>query len=322
MKTTSLALLALSTLGLTACGGGDNGSDTPMISTATFNFGVSDAPVDNAAKVMLCFNAIELTGNGLGKQSYTIGSQSVAAAPNNECLNSQGQVVPFTRGVDLLALPGANQEQLVTGATVPAGNYGQLRLVVAEGSYIELLDGRKVSLTVPSNEIKMNNVTLSAGGTFNYTLEFDLRKAVVNNQGGQAYQLKPTGLRLVDNSMIGHIQGKVAESLLLDNNCTVNPADTDQPVAMMYFYQGTGLNLTDLSDYGGTGAKLPYASAPVKFDGATTYSYQLGFVDTGSYTVAITCNLTDNPEAADTIPMLLKKEVTVTASSTPVTLDF
>ncbi len=44
---------------------------------------------------------------------------------------------------------------------------------------------------------------------------------------------------------------------------------------------------------------LPYASAPVLFDGASSYSYELGFIDAGNYTAALTCQLNDEPEQND-----------------------
>lgn len=321
------ALFFTAPLLLAACGGG-GGSDnsTPAPSTATFGLQVSDAPVNDAAAVVVCFNAIELTGNGNATQKYLIGSDSVAAAPNNLCLNAQGNVIANSRGIDLLKLPGALAESVVTGATVPAGNYGQLRLVLSEGSYIQLKDGSKKALSVPSNELKLLGPTLSAGGTFSYTLEFDLRKAVVNNKAGQNYQLKPTGLRLVDTSQIGHLKGTVSETLLinnqLSNQCAVAPADKTKPVGVVYLYKGADLAPATLADYGGTQANQPYASAPVLFDGAASYNYEIGFIDAGTYTAAFSCNTVDDPEQADVVTFLATKTQAISANKTPVLLNF
>lgn len=317
------ALLLTAPLLLTACGGG-GGSDNsmPAPTTATFGLQVSDAPVNDAAAVVVCFAAIELTGNGNATQKYLIGSDSVAAAPNNLCLNAQGNVIANSRGIDLLKLPGALAESVVTGAAVPAGNYGQLRLVLSEGSYIQLKDGSKKALSVPSNELKLLGPTLSAGGTFSYTLEFDLRKAVVKNKAGQNYQLKPTGLRLVDTSQIGHLKGAVSETLLINNQCAVAPADKTKPVGVVYLYKGADLAPATLADYGGTQANKPYASAPVLFDGASSYNYEIGFIDAGTYTAAFSCNTVDDPEQADVVTFLATKTQAISANKTPVLLNF
>ena len=59
---------------LSACGGSSDSE--PMF--AKFSLGVSDAPVNGAKVVMVCFNEIELSGNGVGSQSFTIGDDDVA----------------------------------------------------------------------------------------------------------------------------------------------------------------------------------------------------------------------------------------------------
>ncbi|MDX1391486.1 MAG: DUF4382 domain-containing protein [Rheinheimera sp.] len=304
---------------LTACGGSSSDVE-PMF--ATFSLGVSDAPVNGANAVVVCFNEVELTGNGLGRQGFIIGTDAQAAASNTMCRDNAGNVIPNSRGIDLLLLDGAKSEALVTGAQFEAGNYGQLRLKIAQGSYVEQQDGLKVPLTVPSNELKLGGVTLSAGGTFNYTLEFDLRKAVVDPVGQAGYLLKPTGLRLVDNSEIGHLTGQVAEGLLINNNCTVAPQEQTTPVGTVYLYQGADRPLAQLSDNGGTNTYQPYASTNVYFDGVSQYNFSIGFIDAGSYTAAFSCDVEDDPEAADALEFLQAKNLTITASPTPVTVNF
>ncbi len=303
---------------LAACGGSYDSE--PMF--AQFNLGVSDAPVNGARVVMVCFKSIELTGNGVGKQHFIIGQDQVAAAANSHCRDSQGNVIPNTRGIDLLLLDGAKSEALVTGAEFEAGNYGQLRLEIAQGSYVEQDDGVKVPLRVPSNELKLGGVTLSAGGVFNYTLEFDLRKAMVNPPGQNGYLLKPTGLRLVNNSEIGHLTGQVAEGFLINNSCVVAPANAAEPVATVYLYQGADRPAEALSDNGGNNTYQPYTSTNVYFDGVSEYHYSIGFIDADTYTAALSCDVVDDPEAPDAIVFRQTKNVTIPASTTAVQLNF
>jgi len=311
------ALVASATI-LSACGG--SGSNSPMF--ATFSLGVSDAPVNGAKSVLVCFNQVELTGNGLAKQSFTIGADAKAAAANDKCRDDNGNVIANTRGIDLLLLDGAKSEALISGAEFEAGNYGQLRLQIAQGSYVEKSDGSKVPLRVPSNELKLGGVTLSAGGTFSYTLEFDLRKAMVNPVGQPGYLLKPTGLRLVDNSEIGHLTGKVAEGLLINNTCSVAPADATIPVATVYLYQGSDRPLDQLSDNGGVNTYKPYASTNVYFDGVSEYNYSIGFIDADRYTAAVSCDIDDDPEIADPITFLKASNIMISATATPAQLNF
>ena len=322
MQKTRFTLLALSmSLALSACGGSSDDSVSEPL-PAKFSLNVSDAPVNDASVVMVCFNTIELTGNGSAKQSFTIGATDEAAGANSNCRDAQGNVIPNTRGIDLLLLDGAKSEALVSGAELEAGNYGQLRLQIADGSYVERTDGSRHTLRVPSNELKLGSVTLSAGGTFNFTLEFDLRRAMVNPPGQNGYLLKPTGLRLVNNAEIGHLTGSVAEGLLINNNCTVAPADDTEAVATVYLYQGADRPLAELADNGGDKTYLPYASTNVYFDGVSEYNFAIGFIDADNYTAALSCNTTDDPEVADEVEFLQAQNITVSASSEPVTLSF
>lgn len=320
MKKTILTCAVIAAISTLAACGGDSADNQPQ--SVTFSLGVSDAPVNDARVVMVCFNEIELTGNGVGNQSFIIGDDSVAAEANDNCRDGQGNVIANTRGINLLVLDGAKSEALVSGAEFTAGNYGQLRLEIAEGSYVELEDGSRVPLRVPSNELKLGGLTLSAGGTFSYTLEFDLRKAMVNPVGQAGYLLKPTGLRLVDNSEIGHLVGQVAEGILINNNCTVAPADETSAVATVYLYQGADRPIAELSDNGGVKTYPPYASATVYFDGVSEYNYSIGYVDADSYTAALSCDVEDDPEAEDNILFLQAQNVVIPANATPVELNF
>lgn len=321
MKQSMLAgMVSASLLLLAACGGGSSGELQPQ--TARFSLNVSDAPVNDAKVVMLCFNKIELTGNGIGNQSFTIGDTDTAAQANDECRDAQGTIIPNTRGINLLLLDGAKSEALLTAAEVEAGNYAQLRLEIAPGSYVELDDGMREPLLVPGGELKLGSITLPVGGNFNYTLEFDLRKAIVNPPGQNGYLLKPAGLRLVNNSEIGHLAGQVAEGLLINNSCTVAPADASVPVAAVYLYQGANRPLTELSDNGGNNTYQPYTSTNVYFDGVSEYNYSIGFIEADNYTVAVSCDVADDPEQADEIEFLQAQNVLISASATPVVLDF
>ena len=326
MNKLMLTTLATATLGLVACGGSD--SDDNNTDTAQFSLGISDAPVDNAESVVACFNAVELTGNGDEPRTFTVGEDIEAPEENDLCTDEDGQPIANTIGIDLLEFTGNDSMVFLENAEIDAGQYGQLRLVMAEGSYImtdtnDDGEAEKVAVQVPSNELKLDGFVADAGGNLNFTVEFDLRHAMTNPVGQDHYILKPRGVRLVDNSAVGHLKGTVAEGALLFNeSCTVAPEDTEEPVAYVYLYEGSDLDETTLADNGGSEENEPYASTAVYFDGVDTYDFSIGFVAAGDYTAALTCNGGDDPEADDDVNFFLTENVTIEESSEPQELEF
>lgn len=304
-----LSLLAVSiAFAVSAC---NSDSTDEMADTAQFSFGVSDAPVDAANAVLVCFDSVELVGNGLPPQTFSVGDSDDAVPANDLCLDSSNNVIPGTVGIDLLTLQGANAEALVQNASVPAGQYGQLRLnFVSEGSYVELTDGSRQALNIPSDQLRLDGVTLTANQSFNYTLEFDLRRALVAPPGLAHYLLKPRGLRLVDNSAVGHIEGDVAEMLLLENECGVAPSDNEQAVAAVYLFEGHDVAPEDM--FSNSEERAAYASTAVFFDGAAAYPFAIGFIESGSYTIGLTCDVDDDPEAETALDFVHAQNIVIT----------
>ena len=328
MKNQSYLNIVISTTFLLACGSsGDSETTSPsVLSAPVFNLSVSDAPVDEAMQVVACFSQIELRASDeTNSQTYLIGDSEGSVAANDSCTDSDGNVVANTRGIDLLTLAGMSSTELLTGIEITAGEYSQIRLTMNDLSYAlvdinkdgvaddEDMDGvaDKLPVRVPSGELKLDGFTAVAGGEVNLTVEFDLRKGMTNPVGQNGYILKPRGVRLVDNSVSGHIVGTVAEGLLINNACAVAPTDISQPVASVYLYQGTELDSAQLADNGGNESIESLTSAGVFFDGVDTYSYEIGFVKAESYTLALTCDEDVDPEGDDEVSFISVQEASV-----------
>lgn len=182
--TTSLILTALTTL--TACGGSSSSDSSDPTqppeqpSTTTFSLAVSDAPVDNASEVVVYFDEVELIGNG---EPLTFSVEDENGDP---------------RSIDLLALPGAQFEVIVEDTSIPVGDYNQIRLSVTDDSYI-VMDEGTYPIRVPSGELKLDGFTAQPNFDAAYTIEFDLRKSLVDPVGQPLIMLKPRGVRLVLN---------------------------------------------------------------------------------------------------------------------------
>jgi hypothetical protein len=257
-------------LGLVACGDGGNGSGQMQLS-------VSDAPVDGAQSVVVKFTGVELLPNSGAPVDIAFSTPKV---------------------IDLLT-QGGTASAVLFNQPIPAGSYSQIRLmVVADGdpnnSSIVMSDGTTHGLQVPSGSetgLKLvSGFTVPSSGVVDYTIDFDLRQAVICPPGqAPACVLKPVE-RLVDNSAVGNIQGQV--------NNTLVPVGCSPGV---YLYAGTVTQPEDMNSAAAAGdTNQPLASKVPMADSQPPFYYQFTFLQPGSYTVALTCQAaTDNPDQAD-----------------------
>lgn len=280
-------------LGLAACGGGSGASGSMSLS-------VADAPVDGAEKVVVVFTGVELVpGNG---SPVTI---TFAAPKSIDLLNDSG-----TASAQLFSQP------------IPAGSYGQIRLMVmADGnpsnSYIMLSDGTMHGLEVPSGSetgLKLiSGFTVPSSGVVDYTIDFDLRQAITCPPGqAPACVLKPAE-RLLNSATVGNIQGQVSNTLV-PTGCMPG----------VYLYAGTVTAPEDMNSTAPAGdPNQPLTSKTPVANSQPPYYYQFTFLEPGNYTVAFTCEADqDNPDQADSAVKFspVKTGIAVTAGQT-VTVD-
>ena len=279
--------LVLSALGvLTACGGSSGSSDdtaspTPAPTSTTFSLAVSDAPVDNASEVVVYFDEVELIGNG-DPISFSVTDE------NGD-----------PRSIDLLALPGAQFEVIVDDTEIPLGEYNQLRLSVTDESFIVMDDGT-FPLRVPSGELKLDGFTAQPNFDAAYTVEFDLRKSLVDPVGQPVIMLKPRGVRLVLNDDVGTLEGTVDSALVSAPECA-EKVDMFEGNAV-YVYEGEQTALDTLGDDADAGVDdsevRPFTVVPVTYSETDeTYAFSAGFVPQGDYSLSFSCvALNDEPE--------------------------
>lgn len=279
------ALVPAFLLALAGCGGDSSTSQ------GSLSLGITDAPVDNANRVV-----VEFAG--------------VSVKP------ATGQAVDFSfdtpRQIDLLALQGGETELLLDGVVLDAGAYEWVRLTVNAGqnasdSFIELEDGSIHALFIPSgNETGLKLVQgfiVPANGSADFTIDFDLRKSITDPQSmGMPYILKPA-LRMVDNTEVGTIAGTVDAAIASATDCS--PA--------VYVYEGSDVTPDDVGS-----AVEPVASGLVNMSDATgEYEYAVAFLLTGDYTVALTCDADeDAADADDAITFEAQQNATVEVDQT------
>lgn len=304
-------LIASGALGLGACG-------TDQSPIASLSLGLSDAPVDDAQAVVVGIQAVEL----LDAQGSV--SQRIAFDP------------PVS--VDLLQQQGGAQFLLFENREVPAGTYPELRLEVASQtnascsqaqadpehpSYVTV-DGVDYPLIVPSGggaglKVQGPIVVEESGETARYTVDFDLRKSIVERGSSGCYNLKPV-LRVVDNATSGAVSGRIDAALLADASCTADPSDGRG--AAVYVFAGAGVVPDD--DDGNPAEPLTTALlSPVVENSVTVFRYAAGFLPAGIYTVAFSCQAGDDVPASADDPITFTGAATVTLQAGATTVhDF
>lgn len=287
----SISVLAF--LSVAGCGG--SGGSGSMMSLS-----VGDAPVDGAEKVVVVFSGVQLIPNAGDPVTINF------AAP---------------RTIDLLNDSGTASALLFT-QPIPAGSYGQVRLLVtADGdpsnSYIILSDGSMHGLLVPSGAqtgLKLvSGFTVPSSGVVDYTIDFDLRQAVVCTPGQAPVCLLKPVERLVNNTTVGSIQGQVSNTLV-PAGCTPG----------VYLYAGTVTAPQDMNSMASAGdTNQPIASKVPVATSMPPYYYQFTFLAPGSYTVAFTCQAAqDNPAQADAAVKFTAIMSAVVTAGQATTVDF
>ncbi len=301
------SILAFGTmLAITGCGGSGGGSGG--VSTGTLSLQITDGPVDAAEHVYIQFSGLEIQSAD-GKRTVLYYCQDPVDATKTVLSDTACTTPAAPKQLDLLALSGGQADFLLDDFTLPSGRYSWIRLMVdtdgVRDSYIVLLGGAEQELTIPSGDqtgLKLNRgFDVPAGGSADFTIDFDLRKSVHVTGTGE-YMLRPT-LRIVDNVMVGAIAGTVDASLV-PGGCT--PA--------VYVFEGSGVTPDDIDGI----APDPVTTATVKLDSNDgLYKYMAAFLEAGSYTIAYTCDAAaDDPVVDNVLTFSGTTSVTVTAKTT------
>ena len=286
------------------CGGGGG-------SSSTLNLGITDGTVDSASNVVIQFTGVELQPSG-GGSSITFNFST-------------------PKQLDLLTLQNGNAATLLNGATVPAGKYDWIRLLLnvgsngaVAGSYIEI-SGARYPVIVPSGEqtgLKLvQGFTMTADQVANFTIDFVLEQAITAPPGQmvggvQAYLLRPA-MRLIDKVQAGEISGTVALATLQGHTPSCFDSSGNPTTAHVYIFEGSGATLTDIQINPTTGMAPashvnPVVTPPITYSSATQqYVYAQPFLLAGTYTLAVACG-PDDPSTADTLAFVPPAGVTAT----------
>jgi hypothetical protein len=271
------AALALLTLPLTACGGSSSSS-----APASLNLGITDGPVASASAVVVSFTGVELQPSGGGNPvTFNFGT-------------------PQT--INLLNEQNGNEAALLSGASVPAGDYAWIRLMLnvsssgtVANSYIEI-NGAQYPLIIPSGAqtgLKLvQGFTMTANQVANFTVDFMLQQSITappgqtSGSGTQDYILKPA-LRLINNVQAGTISGTVALSTLQsDSACLAGYSGSGPlPNAQIDIFSGTVTPSSSLT---------PVVEPEIALSSSGSYSYNQPFLLAGGYTVAVACSSTSS----------------------------
>ncbi|NVJ65778.1 MAG: DUF4382 domain-containing protein [Gammaproteobacteria bacterium] len=293
MKKIYLALLLVAVALLSACRSSDS-DDSPKFGKIAID--ITDAPIDNAEAVVVQFTGIEIQGQG-------------------ERLDIDFDA---PKSIDLLQLTGSDSESILGETQLLAGPYQWIRLKVnaeqnVTDSYIDI-EGARYSLYIPSGAqtgLKINRpFVVAAGSITDFTIDFDLRKSVHKPENGSDnYVLRPT-LRMVNNLEVGHIKGLVAESFLNGEGCSETTA--------VYLFAGYDSAVDDMDGV----EPDPITTDIVEVNADSLYEYEIGYVEAGDYTLALTCQAAnDDPAVDDVIEFINQQNVTVEANQT-VEVDF
>ena len=272
---------------------------TDNADVSSLTLGITDAPVDEAEKIVIEFTGIELEKASGEKHQIDFASH---------------------RNIDVLALQDGKQHHLLDHTALGAGCYEAIHLKVSadpnitHNSHYIHTSGAQYPLHLDKtdeNKLRVaHHFCMNDGESKDLTIHFNLRESVLCDLVQQECNMKPV-LELVDNSMTGSVSGEVHSSLIDINNKACSGGN------VVYVYKGhdvipddTHHDIHDYHDH--TDAAT---SAHVKHDPVSgKYLYKAAFLHEGDYTVAFTCHaIDDHPETHETIDFAASANVSFAA---------
>ncbi|MDX1588521.1 MAG: DUF4382 domain-containing protein [Oleiphilaceae bacterium] len=288
LKPLTAAIMATALTGCLSSGSSSDG-------TGSLSLDVTDAPVDNLTEVNITFTGVSIQPE-----------------------DGERIRIDFDepKRLDLLELTRGNSASLLSDIEVPAGEYSFIRLHTSENEsfpdmyVVEDNSSGTPGLTVPSGELKLvSGFTVPQGGSANFTIDFDMRKAIVDPAAeNQSYKLRPA-LRLVNNVEVGSVEGTVLEA----PNCS-----TTEFLGLVYVYEGADATPVDFYiDANGNDLReeQPLLAAEVVQGTGEDPNYKAAFLTEGEYTLAYTCDV-DDVEADETLNFSETRNVTIVANET------
>ncbi len=218
-----LLLAALSMAQLFGCGGGGGGGTAP---TGTLQVGLTDDQSDTFQNVVVSIKEVRVVPAGMEN----------AADDDSRLPVIKTFSTPYS--VDILSLKYL--QQILGTAIVPAGSYTQVRLILEPNpsgngtdpvNYLVLKSApsTKIPLTTPSGQQSglkiLGRFTVQAGVINAILIDFDPNTAIVDRGNGD-YNLKPTGIRIVQMSSppasFGSLSGMVVSTFKDFSSATVS----------------------------------------------------------------------------------------------------
>jgi hypothetical protein len=292
-KFTLKAALTLTTLitavVLTACQDSDN-SNTPM---GSVTIAVTDSPIDDASAVWIQF---------VGLTFYSVDGYKTQVTFDEPKL------------INLLSLQGSLSEEVLTEHALPAGDYSYATfnidfnassIVINETAYsLQPNFGDwdtffKQFVLESSVEPPIVPFTIEESLTTHMTFDFDLRKSIFDDGNSNIYSFSPA-IRSVITNESANIAGSIDGATNFDKDCAADDS-------AIYAYSGKNQSLKDIR---GTSSD-PFSTSNITNTGSG-YTYELGFLPAGDYTVAIACNVSDDTaNQIEDIQFGAKKNITV-----------
>lgn len=202
--------------------------------------------------------------------------------------------------IDLLDYRGLSQLTVIKDTDFDRGNYNSIVLTLVDNdvnsSYVQEADDERKELNITGTTLTIDGMRINSRQQ-TITIKFSLAQALQYISSSDTYQLTTKGIRVLDNDDGAAITGRV-DSDLLDQvaDCRSNDQDTSNRV---YLYSGRNLTVSQLADvYTSNSSTSIPANAIHPFDVAlvrqnpssTDWEYFLGFLPSGDYTLAFTCN--------------------------------